>query len=605
MQQRSFVDRRAHSTITPFREAVALVKPHLLATFAFTAIVNVVFLAPTLYMLGIYDMALPAGSVASLCLLTALLALSIGLLSALDWIRGRLMMRASARIDRVFSGRLYARGMSVSDGSGSRRLGQTLREFETLRGALTGGAVLAIFDGPWIPIYIAVCFYLHASIGVFALLGCLALLAFAALNERMLRSVYADALKASAEQSSLQDAAAASADVIYALGMRRTMSDTLKLSRLRASAPMQKAIQVSARNAAITKFARLFLQSAALGVGAWLAIHHQISAGAIFASSMLATRAFAPIDQIVSQWRSMAAARAAYDLLKMHLAPLEAVSPAVLPAPEPNITVKALGVTSPGRDKILLRDVNFSAKGGQVVAIIGASGSGKTTLLQILANARTPHAGEILIGGANYRQWSSEDLGRHLGYLPQDFPLFPGTIAENIARFQHAAPDAPEGAVVEAAKLAGAHELILSLAQGYETRLDAAGGGLSMGQRQRICTARALYRDPKILILDEPNSSLDADAEQHLLETISVLKARGVLIFLAAHANPFIETADYILVLQNGRQHRFGPRDEVIEDLLDDRLREALHKPASAAPAVPAAGELQHPRFVSRASFRR
>ena len=610
MQKRASVDVDAHGPApTPLREAIGLVRPHLTATFAFTAVVNVVFLAPTLYMLGIYDMALPASSIASLALLTVLLAVSMALLSGLDWIRGRLLMSAAARLDRVFSARLYARCMSITDGTGSRRLGQTLREFETLRGALTGGAVLAIFDTPWVPIYIAVCFYLHAAIGVFALVGSLLLLGFAALNEQALRRASANALQAAAVQSSLQDATASSVDVINALGMRAAMTDTLKLARLKAAAPMQKAIDVSARNAAVAKFARLFLQSSALGLGAWLAIHHQISAGAIFASSMLATRAFAPIDQIVSQWRTMAAAGAAYDALKSQLAPLVAAPATILTAPEPNITVKALSVTTPARDRILLRDLNFTATGGQVVAVIGPSGAGKTTLLQVLANARTPEAGEVLIDGANYRQWTSETLGRHLGYLPQDFPLFPGTVAQNISRFQKIDAQAP-GSVVEAARLAGAHDLILALPLGYETVVNVGGAGLSMGQRQRVALARALYGDPKLLILDEPNSSLDADAEQHLLQTIMVLKDRGALIVLSTHANGFIDAADQLLVLQNGRQHRFGPRAVVLEDLLDDQLREAFHKPrgaqTEAKPRPQVQPEVQaQPHFVSRASFRR
>jgi ATP-binding cassette subfamily C protein len=554
-----------------------LTRSHLVAALVFSAIVNIAFLAPTLYMLGVYDMALPAASVASLCLLTAMLVLTLSTMSLLDWLRGRILLRASQRVDAVFAPRIFDFAMSGADQNGSRRLGQTLREFDSIRAVINGGPALAFFDAPWAPIYVGFCFCLNPLIGWFALTGAFVLFALAIYNERAMRRLSRASLIAAAQQSSLQDAAAGSADVVKALGMGQAFTRILSAGRADASIPQMQANQIGARNAAIVKFVRIVLQSTALGLGAWLAIRHQISAGAIFAGSMLATRALFPIDQIVVQWRSVATARAAYDALCAQLARGDSAPVMTLPAPTPHLVVNAMAVRSPNQDRALLQDVNFSARGGQIIAIVGPSGAGKTTLLQVLANARPHDAGEVRIDGASYRDWPSERLGRFVGYLPQDYALFPGTVADNISRFGAAevAQKTADEWTVAAAREAGVHEMILALPKGYETLLGPHGAGLSAGQQQRIALARALYGDPLIFVLDEPNSGMDAEGQALLAAALTRMRNRGALVLMAAHASRFIEFADQLLVLRDGRQIRFGERNAVMREMLGAQVQAA------------------------------
>ena len=515
---------------SPFREALKLCGVHLRYAMFFSALVNVAYLAPTLYMLGVYDMVVPSGSELTLVFVTVALSLTLLTLTYLDQIRSRILSAASVRLDNVFTARIFRRAMLNAAGAPQTRVNQMIRELDTIRAAATGPAALAMFDAPWIPIYVAVCFFLHPAIGALALGGSAVLFVLAVWNERITRHHGQRALQASAASFAAQEAASGSADVVRALGMTQAFVNQFELARTKANLPQMEAAHANGRIGGVIRFLRLFLQSSALGLGAWLAIHKQISGGAIFASSMLAARALSPIDQIVAQWRSVSQAISAYGALRGQMAANDATPQTNLPTPTPRLSVTQASVLTTARDRVILRDITFSAQPGQVVGVIGPSGAGKTTLLQVLANARLVDQGEVRIDGARFADWDSQRLGRFVGYVPQDCVLFPGTVKDNISRFDVAAgvdPARVDEMAIAAARATGVHEMILGLSGGYDTVLGPRGLGLSAGQQQRIALARALYGDPVLYIFDEPNSNLDSEGEAMLVNVIAQLRARG------------------------------------------------------------------------------
>ncbi len=549
---------------------MALCGSHLRYAIVFSALVNLAYLAPTLYMLQVYDRVLTSGSRPTLLFLTFALAATLFVLTFLDRLRSRIMMSASVQLDQAFSARIFSRVMKAAGAGVLLRPNQVIRDFDTMRMAVTGPAAVALFDAPWIPIYIIVCFIVHPLIGWLTVVGSALLLMLAILNEQTTRGLAKEASDASAAGYAAQESAGSAADVVRALGMGPAFTAQFEESRRRANGPLMRAASTNGRIGATIRFLRLFLQSAALGLGAWLAISKEVSAGAVFASSMLAARAMSPIDQIVAQWRVLSAAAVAYGSVKEQLRPVEATNQTALPAPAARVSLTQAVVLSPMRDRILLNGISFSLGEGTVVGVIGASGAGKTTLLQLLANARSIEQGEIRLDGARYGEWDDQRLGRFIGYMPQDFALFPGTIKDNISRFDRwAGVDgilADDGAI-KAAKAAGVHELILSLPQGYDTQLGPRGRGLSAGQQQRIALARALYGQPVLYVLDEPNSHADAEAEAALMAVIARLRASGALVVVSAHKLSLIAATDVLALLKDGRLERFGPRDQVLASL--------------------------------------
>jgi ATP-binding cassette subfamily C protein len=576
---------------SPLREALRLCGRHLRYAVLFSALVNLAYLAPTLYMLQVYDRVVPSSSKPTLIFLTLALTATLFVLTYLDRIRGRLLMSASIRLDKAFSARIFQRAMLDAARGAPIRLNQFVRDFDTIRMAATGPAALALFDAPWIPIYVIVCYIVHPLIGSLALGGAIALCLLAVLNERATRDLSRVAAAASAAGYAGQDSASAAADVVRALGMTRAFVAQFEDARAQASRPQMLSARTSGRISGLIRFLRLFLQSAALGAGAWLAISKDVSAGAIFASSMLAARALGPIDQIVAQWRSLSSAAAAYDDLRGQLAVLEAGPQTHLPDPAPRLSIRQAAVLTPAGDRALLAGVNLDAEGGTIVGVVGPSGAGKSTLLQMIAGAREPQHGEIRIDGARYGDWDPERLGRFIGYLPQDSALFPGTVKDNIARFDPwAGVDAAQvdAMVIAAAKAAGVHEMILALPKGYDTPLGPRGRGVSAGQQQRIALARALYGAPVLYVFDEPNSYADAESEATLLKVLAELKAAGALVVVAAHRLSLIAAVDQIAVLGNGRLDRFGPRVEVLAALRGEA--EAPRAPVEASAEMRQAG---------------
>lgn len=544
---------------------------HFLAVLVFSALLNLLFLVPMLYMLQVYDRVVPTRGEVTLLFLTLVLLFGLVTLALLDFVRSRLLVRASIRLDRQLSGVLLDTSLSRRDKTFDAVARQAMREFDTLRQALTGPAIIALCDAPWSPIYILVCLLIHPLIGLLVLVGAMLLAVVAYLNQKETSEPLQKANEAAARAYASQEQVLAGAENVRALGMRQAMVHRHLSERDSMMAEQTEASFASSRYVTVSKFLRLALQSLALGLGAYLAINDQISVGAVFASSFLAGRALQPIEQILTSWRSIANAKNAYEKLNSLLSAREAeVTLTQLPPPAGRIEVSQMWVANAAGDGAVLSNINFMLSPGEVVAVVGPSGAGKSTLLRMLAGAGRPERGIIRIDHANMMDWDPERLAPYIGFLPQDVSLFAGTVKQNIARFQDAwGADMAEidAKVVAAAKACHAHELILALPNGYDSMLGWGGRGLSAGQAQRIGLARALFDDPPIILLDEPNAHLDASGEAQLLETLTVLKQRQAGVMIVAHRMGVLAACDKIMVLRDGQIEAFGERDEILARL--------------------------------------
>lgn len=538
-----------------------------MAAGTFSALLNLLYLAPTLYMLQVYDRVVPTQGKLTLFFLTFVLLMALGSLSLLDMVRGRLLVRASVRLDRRLAGAVLDATLGKN---GAQTLSkQSMRELDGFRQTLTGAGILAVFDAPWTPIYILVCFIIHPVLGLLALMGASALLIIALRNEKVTKAPLQRANEAANIAYVSQEYSTASADVVRAMGMREAIVRRHLAERETMTALQTQASFAASGYVTLTRFVRLALQSLALGVGALLAVNNQISAGSIFAASFLIARALAPIEQMLGAWKGLSQARTAYKTLT-DLFVSEAAQPerTQLPAPTGKLAVERLTVVNPRRDGAVLGDISFSVESGEIVGVIGPSGAGKSTLVRMIAGAGAPDRGAIRLDGADRNDWDPERLGRHIGYMPQEATLFAGTIKDNICRFRSFVDGDPAGvdaAVIEAAQRSGAHEMILRLPQGYDTELSLGGRGLSAGQAQRIALARALYGSPNLLILDEPNAHLDAEGEALLLETLAEVKSRGGTVLIVAHRTGVLAALDKLMVLREGRVELYGPRDAVLQ----------------------------------------
>ena len=524
-----------------------------------------------LYMLQVYDRVLPTQGHTTLLFLTLVVVFALVTLSLLDFVRSRLLVRASIRLDRNLSGVILDTTLSTRGSTIDTMRKQALREFDTLRQALTGPAILALFDAPWTPIYILICFLIHPAIGVLVIIGAV-LLAFITLwNEQASSGPLKQANEAAGRAYATQEQVLAGSEVVRALGMRQAMVQRHLGEREAMMSLQTRASLAASKYVSLSKFLRLAIQSLALGLGAWLAIDNKITAGAIFAASFLAGRALQPIDQVLGSWRSVVQAREAYATLNNLLAVNERdTSTTLLPDPVGHISVEQLVVLNSTGNGAILAGVSFVVEPGEVVAVIGPSGAGKSTLLRMLAGAGKADRGSIRFDGADSSDWDPERLATFIGYLPQDTSLFAGTIKENIARFQSQLNGHKLGideAAVEASRRAGAHDMILRQPNGYDAILGWSGRGLSAGQAQRVGLARALYRSPPIILLDEPNAHLDAEGESQLVETIKALKAQKASVIIVAHRTGVLTAVDKILLLKAGRVDAYGKRDDVLSQL--------------------------------------
>ena len=546
------------------KRTLAACRGGFLAVGLFSLAINLLLLTIPLYMLQLFDRVLTSRSEDTLFALSIAAGGAILTLAALEAVRSFVMVRLSNWLDTQLSGDLL--GGSVIDAlvRGGEASVQGLRDLLTFRTFLTGPAIFPFLDAPWTPVFIAVIFLFHPLLGWLSIIGAAVLFAMALINELSTRNLLMQSGGASIKSLRVAESAVRNADVIEAMGM---MPNIVQRWRQENSAMLEHQAKASQRSGAITaasRFLRLFLQVAMLGVGAWLAINDEVSPGAMIAGSILLGRALAPVEQAIGSWKSAVSARGAYNRIKRQLDSLTPRAEAMaLPAPAGQLSVEGMSYLYPGATEPVLRNLDFRLEPGESVGLIGPTAVGKTTLARLAVGNLRPSAGHIRLDTADVAQWDPVDLGQYIGYLPQDVELFAGTVRENIARMGEGDPEQ----VVAAATPAGVHEIILGLPAGYETEIGEDGAVLSGGQRQRIGLARAVFGNPKFIVLDEPNANLDHEGEVALLETVARLKAQGATMVIIAHRPSVLRNVDKILVLRNGGIQLFGARDEVLAKL--------------------------------------
>ena len=557
----------APAASTELASALGACKRAFLAIALFSGMSNILMLSGALFMLEIYDRVLPSRSVPTL---VALLIFVTGLYFAqglIDLIRGRILVRVGNSLDEALSARIYDTIVRLPLKAGNKGEGlQPLRDLDAVRLFLSGSGPVALFDLPWMPVYLAICFVFHTYIGLTALLGAVILITLTIMTELFTRRPTRSATQFAMARNTLTEASRRNAEAITAMGMVGRIAGRWSELNKRYVTSNRQASDVSGGLGAISKVLRMLLQSAILAVGAYLVINQQSTAGIIIAGSILGARALAPVDLAIANWRGFVGARQAWHRLSRLLGLLPPnQNPMPLKAPTKGIIVQNAAVTPPGENKIVCQEVNFSLDAGKAVGVIGPTASGKSSLARLLVGVWAPARGTVRLDGATIEQWSPEALGRHIGYVPQDVELFAGTVAQNIARFED--PPDPE-AVVSAAQAAGVHNLIINLPDGYDTQVGDHGSALSAGQGQRVALARALYRDPFLVVLDEPNSNLDAEGDEALTKAIMGVRERGGIVIVVAHRPSAIAAVDFILVMAKGRQQQFGPKEEILNKVL-------------------------------------
>ena len=531
----------------------------------FSLVSNLLYLALPIYTNLVYSRVLLSQSGATLMVLTIGVLFVFAVSSIMDVIRQQVLIDFGVVFDRVVSGRVFA---ALFDGVARRKLSprsQALRDLDQFKNTLTGHAVAILFDVPWIPIYLVALFVINVWIGLVSLVGSMVLLLLAFMQDRATRNAYEKGVQQSIDSYGFTDAALRNSEVIRALGMLQTLGGEWAARRNASNDRSALAQERQNIYSNLIKMLRLFVQILIIAVGAWLIIEQKVASGMLFANMILTARALQPIDRLVGSWHSLINGKAAYDRLVVILDDYQPPAPATqLPRPTGRLVVEQMGFAMPGAPRLLLSNVNFALEPGETLGVIGQSGAGKSTLARMLVGVWKPFSGHIRLDGAEVFAWDRSDFGRHAGYLPQDVELFSGTVRDNIARFR---PEAQDAEVIEAAKLANAHDLILSLAKGYDTELGEGGAVLSAGQRQRVGLARALFGSPAFVVLDEPNAALDNVGEDALMSALAALKERGVTVVIISHKANVFRSADKLLYLREGRSELFGPRDEVLAAL--------------------------------------
>ncbi|WP_244488028.1 type I secretion system permease/ATPase [Aureimonas sp. Leaf454] len=574
------------------RRAFAVCKSNFLFVVLFSFFINLLLFVSPLYMIQVYDRVLASRNEVTLVMVTILAVALLVVYAALESIRSRILVRTGARFDKFIGQTVFKtsfRGHLRSPGGG---YSQPIRDLDTVREFLTGGGIITFCDAPWMPIFLTVCYMIHFWIGVVATIGAITIFALALANELMTRRHLKDASAASIGANQYVSTTLRNAEIIHALGMMGSISHRWEQLHDRALGLQAKASDRAGSILAVSKFVRTVLQIAILGVGAYLVLESEVTGGAMIASSIMMGRALAPVEGAVAQWKGFVATRGAYDRLSK-LFQDNASEPERMPLPAPTgaISLEQLIVAPPGSRVATLKSVNMQIQPGEVIGVIGPSGAGKSTFARALTGVWPPLSGHVRLDGADIDNWHSELLGPHMGYLPQDVELFSGTIAENISRFATVDPDE----VVKAAQKAGVHEMILQLPEGFNTKIGEGGRSLSGGQRQRIGLARALYGDPKIIILDEPNSSLDSHGEAALAQALRTAKSEGRTILVISHRASLLNEVDKLAVFTGGTLTMYGPTREVMERLNP----RATATPATAVPAPQPMGQVTH---MSRAS---
>ncbi|MQP64533.1 type I secretion system permease/ATPase [Niveispirillum sp. SYP-B3756] len=544
----------------------------------FSFFINLLMLTSPIYMLQVYDRVLTARSESTLLYLSLIIAGMMLLMALLEMVRSRVLVRVSGKMDQTLSGKVFDAIFALNLRSPAANRAQSLRDLDTLRQFITSQGPFALFDAPWAPIFIGIVFMMHPLLGLIATVGALILFALAYVTEVTTKKPLNEANLHAIKAASFAEASLKNSEVLAALGMLPGIRRRWRVNQEKALILQAQASDGAGSISALTKFIRLLLQSSMLGFGAYLALEGQITPGVMIAASIIMGRGLAPVEQAIGSWKSFVSARGAYsrldDLLRAFTPNADTME---LPAPVGNVAVDRVVAMPPGANAPTIKGVSFALAAGESLAIIGPSAAGKSTLARLLVGVWAPHSGSVRLDGADVSSWDHEQLGPHIGYLPQDVEIFDGTIKENIARF--GTVDAVK--VVEAAQLAGVHDLILRLPSGYDTLIGPGGIALSGGQRQRLGLARAVYGNPTFVVLDEPNSNLDSDGEVALVNGLQRLKQMNATVILISHRPSILNHVDKVLLLREGMVEMFGPKQEVIA---------RLTRPVANQPAVPPQG---------------
>ncbi|CAN7519526.1 type I secretion system permease/ATPase [Bosea sp. LjRoot90] len=564
--------------------ALASCRGSFVVVGVFSGVINLLMLGGSFYMLQVYDRVLSSRSVQTLIGLSLLLLAAYVLQGFLDGIRVRLLARIGARFDEVVSPAAFAAGQKLPLlGFRPEQALQPVRDLDQVRGFLSSLGPTALLDMPWLPLFLAGAFFLHPWLGWLVVAGGLVIVVLTWLTELKSREATKALLASGSARQAIAEASRRNAEALTAMGMAPAFQRKWHELNLRHVRDWLAGSDATSGIGAFAKVFRMVLQSAVLGLGAYLAMHNEISGGAMIAASIMASRALAPIEIAVAHWKGFVGARQGLKRLRQVLdSPAFAIAErTALPAPRHELTADGLIVAAPGKQAPILQGVSLSLKAGQGLGIVGPSASGKSTLVRALVGVWRPLKGEVRLDGAALGQWEPSELGRHIGYLPQDIELFEGTVAQNIGRFDE---DAKDEAIVAAAMAAGAHELILRLEQGYDTRIGEAGMTLSGGQRQRIGLARALYGEPFLVVLDEPNSNLDRDGDEALTQAIRKTRERGGIVIVVTHRQTAIAGVDHVAMMADGRIQAVGPKEEILQKVLKQRgLPNVQRQPMTAS----------------------
>nr|WP_294567186.1 type I secretion system permease/ATPase [uncultured Rhodopila sp.] len=581
-ENRLATDRSRSTDASALASGLRELRPAIATAVVFSLFINILMFVSPLYMLQIYDRVLSSRSTSTLMAITAIAGLMLLVYAILETLRSRVLVRAGLLFDRGLASAAFNaihRGLLRQPGG---NLVQGLRDVDALREFLTGSGIIAFCDAPWFPVFVAAAFLLHPWFGWIAIGGSVVIWTLTLANELLTKRDLTEASTASIEASQRATTTFRNVEVLQAMGMLRALRSLWLGTHQTHLGWQARASDRAGMLMAGTKFFRLFLQIIILGTGGYLAIEQEISPGGIVAASILIGRALQPMEVAVGSWKHFVGARGAYRRLKVlfEMAGDDARRMS-LPRPKGALTAEAVLATAPGQREPILRGVSFSLEPGEVLCIVGPSAAGKSTLARVIVGIWPAAQGSVRLDGTDLSHWDSEELGQHIGYLPQDVELFAGTVAQNIGRFQETVD--PEQ-VIAAAGQAGCHELIQHFAEGYNTQIGEGGQALSGGQRQRVALARALYGDPSLIVLDEPNSNLDAAGEEALLGAIHGLKAREKTVILITHKVNILAVADKILVMNSGVSQSFGPRDEILTRLLGPRIVSTDSNAAQSAP---------------------
>ena len=555
---RSLSENSLHTALKACRES-------FLSVGFFSFFINALMLVPTFYMLQVYGRVITSGSLTTLSMLTLIMTGLVITLGCLEWTRSRIMVRVSNRLDMLLSRQVYKASFKRAlESGGMDASAQPLNDLTGLRQFLSGNGLFAFFDAPWLPIYIAVMFMFHPWFGWVATGSALLLLLLAFVNERLTGPTLAQANKEHIGASLYTTKNLRNAEVIESMGMLETLMERWWNRQKNVLLLQSRASDKGAMISTLSRSFRILVQSLILGLGAYLAVDHQVGAGLVFAGSVLLGRALAPIDLIIGSWKGFIAARSQYARLNAILASQQAQPERMsLPAPKGDVQVENLTVAAPGSNIAIIKNISFSVPAGCVVGIIGPSAAGKSTLARALLGIWAPLQGVVRLDGADISAWDKHELGPHIGYLPQDIELFEGSVSDNIARFTRVDSEK----VILAATTAGVHDMILLLPDGYDTVIGGDGVVLSGGQRQRIGLARALYGSPRLIILDEPNSNLDEVGDRALIAALHRIRLSGATLFVITHRTNIVSQLDRLMVMSNGGLSLFGPRELVLTEL--------------------------------------